>query len=214
MSDQNIVILPADKGRVTVVMDHEDYIMKMMEILDDVDKYRVLSRDQTLKVEKKISSSLKTIHKDGYISDKLLNEHTYRYTESPQMYGLPKVHREGTPVRPIVSTIGSPTYRLTKELARILSPLAGRNSYTVQNSTEFVCKIRGLHIHPEDQLVSFDVTSLFTQVPLDLAIQVLEVKLHEDQSLIERTSIPVPQIVFLTDLCLRSTFFRFLITYS
>ena len=53
------------------------------------------------------------------------------------------------------------------------------------------------------------MTSLFTQVPLDLAIQVLNVKLHEEQSLIERTSIPVPQIVFLTDLCLHSTFFRF-----
>lgn len=111
-------------------------------------------------------------------------------------------------MRPTVSTIGSPTYRLAKELARILSPLTGKNSYTVQNTMEFVHKVRGLRIDPEDQLVSFDVTSLFTQVPLDLAIQVLEQKLNEDQSLPERTPILVPQIVLLTGLCLRSTFFK------
>ena len=69
--------------------------------------------------------------------------------------------------------------------------------------------VRELHINPEDQLVSFDVTSLFTQVPLHLAIQILEEKLNEDQSLPERTSISVPQILSLANLCLCSTFFRF-----
>ena len=48
---------------------------------------------------------------------------------APQLYGLPEVHKEGVPLRPIVSIIGSPTYKLVKELAGILSPLAGcRNS--------------------------------------------------------------------------------------
>ena len=112
-------------------------------------------------------------------------------------------------MRPIVSTIGSPTYRLAKELARILTTLVGKNSYTVKNSTDFVHRIRDIHIDQADQLISFDVTSLFTQVPIDDALQVLEEKLNEDQSLEERTSIPVAQVMHLTKLCLRSTYIQF-----
>ena len=45
---------------------------------------------------------------------------------SPKFYGLPKIHKEGVPLRPIVSSIGAVTYHTAKELARILKPLVGR----------------------------------------------------------------------------------------
>ena len=112
-------------------------------------------------------------------------------------------------MRPIVSTIGSPCYRLAKELARILTPLVGKNSYTVKNSTDFVHRIQEVHVAQGDQLISFDVVSLFTQVPVDEALHVLEERLNGDQTLEERTSIPVAQVIHLTELCLRSTFFQF-----
>ena len=50
-----------------------------------------------------------------------------------RFYGLPKVHKSGMPLRPIVSTIGSVTYETSKELSRILKPLVGR-SHHVQNN--------------------------------------------------------------------------------
>ena len=68
-----------------------------------------LRRDLTLTIEKKVTKSLKLLHSDGHIYDKLLDQLTRRYSDPPQMYGLPKVHKEGIPMRPIVSTIGSPT---------------------------------------------------------------------------------------------------------
>ena len=105
-SDEDIVILPADKGKATVVINREDYTTKMMEISND-GKYCVLSRDPTLKMEKEIASALKLVCKEGHIYDKLCDQLTPQYTDLPQMYGLPKVHKEGVPMRPIVSTIGS-----------------------------------------------------------------------------------------------------------
>ena len=60
----------------------------------------------------------------------------------PQMYGLPKIHKDGIPLRPTVSAIGSPTYRLAKKLAGILSPLAGRTDTYMKNSSEFAQRIR------------------------------------------------------------------------
>ena len=51
---------------------------------------------------------------------------------SPKFYGLPKIHKPGIPLRPIISSIGTVTYNTAKELARILKPLVGlsRTSYT------------------------------------------------------------------------------------
>lgn len=56
---------------------------------------------------------------------------------------------------------------------------------------------------------SSSVTTLFTQDPIDDALQVLEEKLNEDQTLEERNSIPVAQVIHLTELCLRSTYCQF-----
>ena len=86
------------------------------------------------------------------------------------MYGLPKVHKDDVPMRPIVSSIGLPTYRLAKELARILT-LSSQTEYTVMNSTKFVGCLQEVHIRPEEFLVSFDVTSLFPQVPINDALE-------------------------------------------
>ena len=44
-TDENIVILPADKGRVTVVMDKTDYNDKMDSLVNDKQTYEVLKRD-------------------------------------------------------------------------------------------------------------------------------------------------------------------------
>ena len=100
-------------------MDREEYTRKMKLILNDADKYRIMKCDPTLKIERKITESLKHLWKEGYIDDDLCDSLTPQYSEPLQMYGLPKVHKDGAP---IVSCIGSPTYRLAKDLARILTP--------------------------------------------------------------------------------------------
>ena len=53
------------------------------------------------------------------------------------LYGLPKIHKLGNPLRPIVSSIGTFSYNLAKFLVPIISPLT-KNEYTVENSYEFV----------------------------------------------------------------------------
>ena len=95
----------------------------MIQTLSD-DKYRTLRLDPTVTVENRIASTLKRLH-NGHIDEKTRDFLTPRYSSAPQINGLPKVHKEGTPMRPIVSAIGSPSYNLAKELARILTPLAG-----------------------------------------------------------------------------------------
>ncbi len=52
---------------------------------------------------------------------------------------------------------------------------------------------------PEDLMVSFDITSLFTQVPIDEALKVVKARRTKDPTLVDRTSIPVSQLVELIE---------------
>ena len=105
--DDSIVILPADKGNATVVMNREDYDRKMADILDGGD-YAVVKTNPIPKLEKKVNELLKElwvkeeINKTGY--DRLRNT----YSATPQLYGVPKIHKPEVPLRPIVSSIDFP----------------------------------------------------------------------------------------------------------
>ena len=124
----------------------------------------------------------------------------------PLLYGLPKVHKPAVPLRPIVSFVSFPTYELSKFLTGLLSPIVGSH---VRNSQAFVEFMWSQTIPKEEILVFFDVVSLFTCIPTDLAIQVTHRKLESDASLPERTSLSVNNITDLLTLCLDATFLSF-----
>ena len=67
----------------------------------------------------------------------------------------------------IVSFYSSPTYQLSKHLSIILSPLVGKTTSFVKNSAEFARFIRQHTIQKGEVMVSFDVVSLFTKIPVD-----------------------------------------------
>ena len=74
-------------------------------------------------------------------------------------------------MRPIVSFVNSLTYAISGYLARILSPVVGNTDYTVKNSCEFADFIRDKTLSACEELVSFDVVSLFTRIPLILPLR-------------------------------------------
>jgi hypothetical protein len=75
------------------------------------------------------------------------------------------------PLRPIVSTNGAPTYRLAQHLAGLLGAHIGGSPHHVRNSVESIDTIHILRAGPRDILVSFDVVSLFTMVPIEEALR-------------------------------------------
>ena len=107
---------------------------------------------------------------------------------SPKFYGLPKIHKPGIPLRPIISSIGTVTYNTAKELARILKPLVGLSEHHSQNTFDFVQQIKEVKLKNDESLVSYDVTALFTSVPIPPVLKIIEEKLKEDQELSRRTN--------------------------
>ena len=88
-------------------------------------------------------------------------------------YGLPKTHKENIPLKPIVSLPRSPTYELSKYLAMILYLLFKKSPDTIDNTNEFVANFKDLKLEPEEIMISFDVVSLFTSIPLDTAKHII-----------------------------------------
>ena len=121
------------------------------------------------------------------------------------LYGNVKTHKPGFPIRPIISTVGSVSYSLSKFLVKLLQPLVGTIANSnVLNSVDLVNKLRNVNIEDGDCMVSFDVTSLFTNVPVDDVLNFLTTELD-----CYVFSLPTPVIVQLIRLCVVDTCFIF-----
>ena len=104
--DKDRVIFKADKGVVMVVMDKEECIKKAESLLTQP-TYRAIDRDPTNPLKALLINKLRKIKKDTN-----MDEGTYKtmYPSGcipPKFYGLPKIHRTGTPLRPIIPRRGS-----------------------------------------------------------------------------------------------------------
>lgn len=97
-------------------------------------------------------------------------------------YKWHKVHKEGHPLRPILSAINTANYNIAKFLVPILAPLT-KNEYTVTDSFQFVNELKNLSF-PNCTIASFDVKSLFTQIPLDETINICMEELFAEEEIV------------------------------
>ncbi|XP_071494784.1 uncharacterized protein [Diadema antillarum] len=104
-------------------------------------------------------------------------------------------------------------YDLSKFLAQILSPLTGRTCHSVRNSTDFAEFVSTQTISSNELMLSFDVTSLFTNVPIDGACSVAHSRLLADKDLSTRTTLSPDEVTDLLSFVLRSTYFLYNDTY-
>ena len=109
--DPSRMILTADKGVSLVVIDTEEYKKKAEDLLQHP-TYRSIPSDPTTRYKNKLISLLKSIQAEGGISEAVYKRLYPTGAGSPKFYGLPKIHKEGMPLRPIVSSIGAVTYAI------------------------------------------------------------------------------------------------------
>ena len=91
--------------------------------------------------------------------------------------------------------------------AAILSPLR-RNRFSVKNSSDFAQKIQQHSVVSDEVIVSFDVKSLFTSIPVDLALTMTNQRLQQDQDLAERTNMSISNIMRLLEFVLNHNYFK------
>ena len=165
-NNPNIVIQRADKGGGTVVMDKSYYIRKLTELIDDDTKFVECDANKTSKVKKKINDIAKRFKETNESMFKLLKR-TGEFNNG-HLYGLPKIHKnvKQPPLRPIISMTGTVTHDIAQYLNSIIRPYLNSN-YIVKSSNEFLMHINNVKLEPGQQMLSLDVESLFTNVPVE-----------------------------------------------
>ena len=109
---------------------------------------------------------------------------------------------------PIVSSRGSVIYE-AKVINKVSKPLVGKSFHHIQSTGNFVSKAKGPTLQPEECLSSYDVTSLFTSVPIDPALNIIRDLLEKYEKLNDRTVLSVQNIIELLGFCLHNTYFSF-----
>ena len=109
-------------------------------------------------------------------------------------------------IRPIISNIGTASYQLAKYIAKLLSPLS-KSEYTVANNIEFINNIKSEKVPIGHSFISFDVKSLFINVPLDYAINIILRRIYDNNELY--TNISKKEKKELLLLCTKNVHFTF-----
>ena len=97
-------------------------------------------------------------------------------------YGLVKVHKNNYPLRPVILMIDSPEYELSKFMDSLIKPLVP-SKCMLRSTDDFLMKLNNFNISSDDKLVSFDVVSLFTNIPLNETINIISDYVFSDENI-------------------------------
>ena len=143
---QNILMLPSDKRRCTVVVDKISYEAKVNTLLSDTSTYTKLKKDPTRKYQSDLAAVLKKKDFKTLKEEKVTDDNLY-YILYPTACAIPgfyvflKIHKENWALRPIVSSIGSVSYEVARFITDILSLLVGK-SPTISRTNKAVLEPR------------------------------------------------------------------------
>ena len=118
--NSDLIFTRPDKGRGVVILDKASYLHKTEEILADKSKFKLLPEDWfkcIIRLEDKLNRLLRSIKKK--IPDDIYTWLFAAGSTPGVLYGLPKVHKEGCPIRPILSALNTFNYNLANFLVPI-----------------------------------------------------------------------------------------------
>ena len=128
----------------------------------------------------------------------------------PQFYGLPKDHKPGMPVRPVVSTCGSLTSNMSLVLERILDQLLPFVPAHLSSTSECIGLLKENCNVPEDCIIaSRDIVGLYTNIPIPESIDAAVDLLRAPESRIDMLGLSVEDIHSMVEFVLDRNYFEF-----
>ena len=205
-NDDDVSIYPYDKGAGLVRIPNPDAIRKIEEQIGNTE---IIDKDPTPALTRKFQTTLRQLKQQGKFTDA---EYKQLYPSDPippRMYGVVKAHKpeKNFPMRIVVSTVGTPNYRTSEYLVKIIQPTLNKNKTRLKNSYTFVETSKTWSIENEEVQVSYDVVNLYPSVPVKEATDIIIEILSTDPELTKRTKLSLADIRSLIDLCLSKCYF-------
>ena len=202
--DKTIVITKPDKSNGIVVLSRDRYVAKMEKLLADENTFQRLPADPTKSREESLNRYLLKLKNQNAITKATYDHIRARGSQYGVLYGLPKVHKQGCPLRPIIASCNTFNYKLAAHLVDIIRPIS-TNTHTVKDTFSFVDFISS-YKHNNGVTCSFDVSSLFTNIPLQETINICADKLYSSST---PPSIPRDNFVKLLEFATKKSHFIF-----
>jgi len=175
-------------------------------MLRDTNTYTITKRDLINKMISNLRNLLTRWKNSNYISPAKYKALYRSEGLLPRAYGLPKIYKPGIPYRLIISSIDNPFYSLASFLQEIIKKHVPNTFSHLENSFDLTKKLKNMFINDNHILISLDVTSLFTNIPLDLAIESIEKRwVHMSNN----CSIPREEFLIALKLIFDSIYFVF-----
>ena len=200
---ENVVFSRADKGNSVVATNKFDYINKTLSFFDN-DIYTLLNKDPTFIFKQELkscfSNSKSNISPSEQFKLLLMNP------QAPKLYSLIKLNKTNFPIRPVVSFVTAPAYKLSRKLIQIILHHTNFTSYfSVKNSQVLINNIKVINIPNNAKLISFDVQYLFPSIPLKDTIILVEKLLFATNT----NPVIINDILCLLIVCLKQNYFQF-----
>ena len=82
----------------------------------------------------------------------------------------------------VYQACGTSTYNLAKYLTKILKVYVGHSSSFVKDSKDLTDKLQSIKLQDNEELVSFDVSALFTSIPVNQVLDVINQLIIQHQT--------------------------------
>lgn len=103
--------------------------------------------------------------------------------KAPQLKGRMKTHKLNIPIRPVVNYRNAPCYKLAKFLNyKLKSYMTFGNNYSLLNNYELINKIKDVQIPNNSVFISFDITNMYSNVPIKETLQIISQNLSKTRN--------------------------------
>ena len=167
-----MLAVPFDKGCGFCVMKKSTYREKLDEVLNTYQFQKIdgAKDELVIKNEKQINNSLQQLMKQGKISDKIYQKLRSTGSQPARLYGLAKVYKKNTTLRPVLSIPSSSYENINRFLTLLFQKLPGANIET--NTQDARNALESLTLEDDEQIVSLDVKSFYTNVQVGEIIEI------------------------------------------
>ena len=179
----DIIIRPADKGSSVCIMDPDLYHNEIMRQLNDNTYYHRIGGTLRHNNVTNINAIIDTLLIDGFITERQCEYlRASSLDRDRSFYILPKIHKPHTewphpqmPAgRPIMADVDTESSRISEYIDSFLQPLACQHPSYIKDTYDFLSHIGDKQVDSDCYLVTGDVTSLYTNMYTDTAIDKLK----------------------------------------
>ena len=180
----DIIIINADKGGAITIMDTDDYVKEGNRQLNDELCYKKLEHNPTVNHVNTVHDTIDLFKNQQKITERVAEGLKVNNAKTPTLKLPPKVHKQGHPGRPLVSSIHSPTSKISEYVDFHLQPYTKTIKSHLKDTKHFLTELDKVtaSTSKDSYLVTLDVRSLYTNIPNEEGINVITNLLRRSQS--------------------------------